>query len=177
MLALRRQQGIGKSDSKPQILGLKYQYQDAIKQLEQTSSAIKSRIKKKGEVQTDEDFKGIKNFPRLCTKLLLEYEYLADALKINQVQAEINPKGYQKHSSQNIPMGALSAMIAKTVSKAQEVANISECQLFVAGKIGEENYKSILDMLDSFKKDPKKAKSTVMVFPGVTKVYTSQDQA
>jgi hypothetical protein len=38
-------------------------------------------MKKKGEVLADEDFKGLKNFPRLCTKLLLEYSAFYDALK------------------------------------------------------------------------------------------------
>jgi uncharacterized protein YajQ (UPF0234 family) len=98
MLALRKSQGIGKSDAKSSKLGEKHEYQDAINALEQVSKAIKSRIKKKGETQTDEDFKGIKNFPRLCTKLVVEYDYLYDALKNNLVQAEINPKAFMKQS-------------------------------------------------------------------------------
>ena len=81
-------------DSKPVMLGQKYQHNDAIQALDKVGSAIRSRMKKKGEAQADEDFKGIKNFPRLCTKLLLEYEYFYDALKNEQVRAEINPKAY-----------------------------------------------------------------------------------
>ena len=69
-------------------------------------------------------------------------------------------------------MGALSAMISKTVSCGQEHGLLKlEQELFVAGRVGLENYKSILTMLDAFKKDPSNGKKTVMVFPGVTKVF------
>jgi hypothetical protein len=47
----------------------------------------------------------------------------------------------------------------------------------MAGRIGLENYKSLLDMVDVFKKTPGNGTKTVMVFPGVTKAYTTIDQA
>jgi hypothetical protein len=73
-------------------------------------------------------------------------------------------------------MGAFSAMVAKTVSKGQETFKL-ESQFFVAGRVGLENFKSLLDMVDAFKKDPKNGKKTVMVIPGATKVYASLDKA
>ena len=63
-------------------------------------------------------------------------------------------------------------MISKTVSSGQEHGLIKlEQELFVAGRLGLDNYKSILSMLDAFNKDPSNGKKTVMVFPGVTKAY------
>jgi hypothetical protein len=92
------------------------------------------------------------------------------------VRAEINPKVYEK--SPNLPMGALSAMISKTVSSGQEHGLLKlESELFLAGRIGLDIYKSILKMLDEFKKDPSNGKKTVMVFPGVTKVFKTMEQA
>lgn len=63
-------------------------------------------------------------------------------------------------------------MVAKTVSSGQEHGLLKlKSELFIPGRIGRENYDSILGMLDNFKKDPKNAIKTVMVFPGVTKAY------
>lgn len=88
----------------------------------------------------------------------------------------MNPKAYD--NSPNLPMGAFNAMISKTVSSGQEHGLLKlESELFVAGRVGLENYKSILKMLDEFKKDPTNGKKTVMVFPGVTKVFKSIQQA
>jgi hypothetical protein len=73
-------------------------------------------------------------------------------------------------------MGALSTMISKTVSSGQEHGLLKlESELFVVGRIGLDNYKSILKMLDVFKMDPSNGKKTVMVFPGVTKAYKTLD--
>lgn len=54
---------------------------------------------------------------------------------------------------------------------------LPESDLFIAGRMGEDNYKSIVEMLNCFKKDPKNAKKTVMVFPGVTRAYLTLEQA
>ena len=62
-------------------MGQKFKSDEAIKDLEDSVSTIKSNIKKKGEQQADGDYNGIKNFPKLCTKLLLEKPYFADCLK------------------------------------------------------------------------------------------------
>ena len=48
-LGLRKAQGIGKMDSKPMMMGQKYQYHDAIVALDKVGSAIRKRMKKKGE--------------------------------------------------------------------------------------------------------------------------------
>ena len=75
-------------------------------------------------------------------------------------------------------MGALCAMIAKTVSRAQELDGHSlTSDFYVAGNIGLENYKSLLGMLDALKKEPGNGKKTVMVLPGVTKAFTTVEQA
>ena len=69
-------------------------------------------------------------------------------------------------------------MISKTVSSGQEHGLLKlEPELFLAGRIGLDIYKSILKMLDESKKDPSNGKKTVMVFPGVTKVFKTMEQA
>jgi hypothetical protein len=87
-LALRKEQGIGKTDNKTSYVGQKWTYQQGIEALDKCVSGIKSRQKKKGEVQKDEEFNGLKNLPRLSVRLCLEHEFLRDCLKHNQMQAE-----------------------------------------------------------------------------------------
>ena len=81
-------------------------------------------------------------------------------------------------------------MISKLVSKGQQKCeeansyNLPQAELFVAGRMGEDNYREVLDMVDSYKQAEKglsekvdAAKRTVMIFPGITKAFLTLDQA
>jgi len=84
-------------------------------------------------------------------------------------------------------MGALSGMIGKVVSKGQAKSdeanafNLGEAVVYVAGRMGEENFKSVMEMVESYKGVKEQsnservevAKKTVMVFPGVTQAFIS----
>lgn len=118
---LLNKSGISKMDTKTQYVAQKYLPNEAIEALDKATSAIKSRQKKKGEVQTDEDLNGIKNFPKLSLKLLLEHEYLSDLVKANQILAELDKKQYLKSKMQVLGLGALSTMASKVVSKGQTI--------------------------------------------------------
>uniref|UniRef100_A0A7S3IMV4 Uncharacterized protein n=1 Tax=Strombidium inclinatum TaxID=197538 RepID=A0A7S3IMV4_9SPIT len=88
-------------------------------------------------------------------------------------------------------MGALSGMIGKVVSKGQAKSdeanafNLGEAVVYVAGRMGEENFKSVMEMVESYKGVKEQsnservevAKKTVMVFPGVTQAFISKDKA
>lgn len=81
-------------------------------------------------------------------------------------------------------------MISKLVSKGQQKCdeansyNLPQAELYIAGRMGEENYRAILDMVESYKQADKglsekvdAAKKTVMIFPGITKAYLTMEQA
>jgi len=122
---------------------------------------------------------------------MLEKPYLADCLKSNQLQAEMNPGEYDSSSSQTVIMGALSGMISKVISKGQAKSdeansfNLPEAVVYVAGRMGEENFKSVMEMVEAYKGVKEQsnservevAKKTVMVFPGVTQAFVSKDKA
>ena len=69
--------------------------------MESCNKAIKSRMKKKGEAIVETDYKGVKNFPRLCTKLMIEHPYLYDVLKKCQIEGETNSKEFLKQNAEN----------------------------------------------------------------------------
>jgi len=65
------------------------------------------------------DYKGIKNFPRLCAKLMIEHPYLYDVLKKCQIEGETGTKEFLKAHPERVHLGAISAMVSKLVSKGQ----------------------------------------------------------
>uniref|UniRef100_A0A7S3CJF5 Uncharacterized protein n=1 Tax=Strombidium rassoulzadegani TaxID=1082188 RepID=A0A7S3CJF5_9SPIT len=178
-------------DEKTQYIGSKYKAGEAIDQMDEVSKEISKRIKKKGEQQKDEDNNGIKNFPKLCVKLMLEKPYLSDMIKANQLQSELDPDNFESSGAQNLLFGAFSSMTAKVVSKAQAKTdqidgyNLPQAVMYVAGRLGEENFKSIMDMVEAYKGVKEQsnservevAKKTVMIFPGVTQAFISKDKA
>ena len=101
--------GIQKIDKKAIMYGKKYLPEDASKAVDSFEKEIKDRIKKAGEVQEDVDYNGIKNFPRLCLKLLLGNEYIADMLKMVAVACEFDQK-YLKKNPNQLMYGALNSM-------------------------------------------------------------------
>ena len=64
---------------------------------------------------------------------------------------------FLKKNPESIHLGAISAMISKLVSKGQQKCdeansyNLPQAELYVAGRMGEENYRAILDMVESYK--------------------------
>lgn len=81
-------------------------------------------------------------------------------------------------------------MISKVVQRAQlrfedeKSFNLKPPELYVVGWMSENQFRSIIDMVESFKNTDKRsadkvgaAQRTTMIFPGVTKAYLSLDQA
>lgn len=111
---INKNQGIGK-DSKDGLVGMKYETQEAIGQLNKIVKDIKARQKKKGEVLEDKEYNGIKNLARLCLRLYLEYDFVQDLLKQNHFLAEIRYKDLVGNP-QNLMLGSYSAMLSACVS-------------------------------------------------------------
>ena len=166
-------------DDKAQMVGEKYNSADAISELEDVGASIKKRIRKKGEQLPDEDFNGIKNFPKLCVKLLLEKPFFSDMLKANQIQAELDPNGFESNAGSGLMLGALSSMASKVVSAGQAKSSafkLDDAVVWVAGRMGNENFKTIMEMAESYKSVEGQsteerldlAKKTALVFPGIT---------
>ena len=101
------------------MIGGKYTTEEAIEALEQASQAISSRKQKKGEVLAYENLNGTKNFPKLCTKLLLEHPFIFDRVKQSQVGLEMENDSFTISNPQNIGVAALSSMCSKTISYCQ----------------------------------------------------------
>ena len=170
--------GIGKIDNKPKLVGQKYTTEEAVGQLNSTLKAI------------DEDPKGFKNFPSTLVKQMLSNEYIFDRIKQQVVIAESDPKALAKGGVE-VAYGGLTQAISTLVSKAQAKSdeansyNLPQAVLYVAGRLSEENYKQVLDMVEDYKKVQEMsgddrvnlAKKTVMVFPGVTKAFIEKDSA
>ena len=138
----------------------------------------------------DADYKGIRNFPRLCTKLMIEHPFLFDLLKKYQVEAETGKDEFAKISPESIHFGGISAMISKVVARGQlryddeKSFNLKSEEVFVAGWMTESQFRNAIDMVDSYKQVEKRsaekvdgAQRTTMVFPGVTKAFLTFDQA
>lgn len=81
----------------------------------------------------------------------------------------------------------LAALVSKANEKAREVNQLKlpQAECFIAGRLGEENYMQIMDMVDEYKKIKEvsnderfeTAKKTIMVFPGITQVFISEESA
>ena len=96
------------------------------------------------------------------------------------VKAEIDPGVFS--DPETLAMGGINALVSKCVSKANEKANetnqlkFPDATCYIAGRIGEENYKEIKEMVECYKKIKEvenderieTAKKTIMVFPGLT---------
>jgi len=101
-------------------------------------------------------------------------------LKECQVKAEIDPDIFS--SPETLAMGGLASLVSKVVSKATAKENevnqlkLPQAECFIAGRVGEENYKEVMDMIENYKKIKdatgderlETAKKTIMIFPGLT---------
>ena len=149
--------------------------------------AIKERQKKKGEVQKDENFNGIKNFPILATRQYLENSYIADLVKANQLRAEEFGKDYMKTSPNDLLLGAYSTLLSSVVSKAQSVEayKLPEAVVYVPARMSQDTFEDVAELTEEMKKAGDKsaseklelAKKTTMLFPGITRVYLSRESA
>lgn len=88
-------------------------------------------------------------------------------------------------------MGGLASLVSKVVSKATAKENevnqlkLPQAECFIAGRVGEENYKEVMDMIENYKKIKdatgderlETAKKTIMIFPGLTQVFLTEDNA
>jgi hypothetical protein len=121
----------------------------------------------------------------------LKNEFIFDKLKATSLKAEMNPKEMAL-DSKNLAFGALNAMISKCMNKAQtssDEANdykLPDAIVWVAARAGEENYKTIIEMYETYTKMSTEqsmgeradiAKKTVMVFPGITRVFITKEGA
>lgn len=94
--------------------------------------------------------------------------------------------------TKSLAFGALNAMISKCMHKAQtssDEANsykLPDAIVWVAARAGEENYKTIIEMYETYKSMSTEqsmgeraeiAKKTVMVFPGITRVFITKESA
>lgn len=141
----------------------KYTVEDAVKQVDSFEKAVKKREKVSGVVQEDVEYNGAKNLPRLCLREILRQDYMYDCLKQCQTLAELNPDNYG-----NEKLAALDSAVSAVVSKAQTKGssfNMEGTEVFIPCKVGINNYKELLDM------EKAKGKASVMLFPGVTKVF------
>jgi len=162
-----------------------------VTQLSNFTKAIKATTKKPGEQLEDTGYNGIKNFPRLCVSQALKNEYIFDKLKSTSIKAEVDPKEMAL-DTKSLAFGALNAMISKCMHKAQTSSDEANSYKFpdaivwVAARAGEENYKTIIEMYETYKSMSTEqsmgeradiAKKTVMVFPGITKVFITKEGA
>lgn len=122
----------------------KYTIEDALKQVDSFEKAIQKRVKVAGVVQEDTDYNGTKNFARLCLREILRQDYIFDCLKQSTTLAELNPENFKDEK-----LAALNSAIAAIISKAQVKAssfNMDGSEVFIACKLGVNNYMELLDM-------------------------------
>ena len=79
-------------------------------------------------------------------------------------------------------------MVSKMVSQGQKKNgeansyNLPQTELFVAGRLGEESYKSVMDMIEAYKQGERgktekvdAAKRSVMILPGISKAFLTME--
>ena len=73
-------------------------------------------------------------------------------LKYVSVASELDG-GYLKKNPNQLLYGALNAMTSKVVSKAQQLNEfqLPQAVLYIAGRMGEENYKTVMEMVEAYK--------------------------
>ena len=121
----------------------------------------------------------------------MKNEYIFDKLKSTAIKAEVDPKEMAL-DTKSLAFGALNAMISKCLHKAQtssDEANsykLPDAIVWVAARAGEENYKTMVEMYETYKSMSTEqsmgeraeiAKKTVMVFPGITRIFISKEGA
>ena len=88
---------------------------------------------------------------------MLSNEYVFDRIKQQVVVAESDSKALARNCVE-VGYGGLTQAISTLVSKAQAKSdeansyNLPQAVLFVAGRLSEENYKQVLDMVEDYKK-------------------------
>ena len=154
-----------------------------MKQLDDIVKQIKQRQKKKGEVQKEEEYNGIKKFPRLCLKLFLQHSYIQDLVKQTQILAEVQPKDFANPNK--LLVGSFSGVLGGVVSKASKVVAYSLDDLpevWIACRLAEESYKTLVEMSElasnmSTENGLEMLKKTTVLFPGLTGAYIDKQKA
>lgn len=96
-------------------------------------------------------FNGIKNFPKLLLKLMLNHEYIYDYLTYWTLAAEIYPEKIV--DTPYVNFGAAAGSIAALISKGQDLRSKhpysmeNDSVFWVAGRQSEENFKILIEMV------------------------------
>lgn len=167
---INKNQGIAKADAKDGLVGMKFEAQEAIAQLSKIVKEIKARQKKKGEVQEDKEYNGLKNLARLCFRQHLEHEYIQDLLKQNHFLSEIRYKDLIGNP-QNLMLGSYSTMLSTLVSSAQSSKTYTyddSSDLWMSGRLSSESFLFLLNASPSL---------TSIVLPGISFAFADKKTA